>query len=154
MVRLWGSPIPAEPSCTQARTCAHDDYSSVNYCKDQLPDAMVLFTTPDGFMIFSVRLSPGLKVVLNVGAVKLPSVLTVPVATTVPLRESVTVIAAAVVGHVQSWPLWLLQFAVAPGSNELQRGELLSEQASDPARAETDTESTEKVLGELSELNV
>ena len=115
---------------------------------------MVLFTTPDGFIIVSVRVSPGLKVVLNAGAVKLPSVLTVPVATTIPLRESFTVIAAAVMGHVKVWPVTWWQFAVAPESNELQRGELLSEQASDPARVETDTESTEKVLGELSELNV
>ena len=47
-----------------------------------------------------------------------------------------------------------MQFPVAPGSIELQRGEPLSKQFSDPAKAETDTESTEKVLGELSELNV
>jgi hypothetical protein len=139
------------------RTSAHDDYSSINYCKDQLPDAMLLFTTPDGFITFSARVSPGLKVTVNVGAVKLPSLLIVPVATTIPLRERVTVIAAAVAGHVKLCepppPMWL-QFPVAPGSNELQRGEPLSRQASDPARTETDTESTVKVLGELSELNV
>ena len=82
------------------RTCAHDDYPLGNYCKDQLPEATVLFTTPDGFIIFSVRLSPELKMVLNVGAVKLPSLLIVPIATTIPLRERVTVIAAAVAGHV------------------------------------------------------
>jgi hypothetical protein len=137
------------------RTYAHDDCSSSNYCKDQLPDATVLFTTPDGFIIFSARVSPGLKVMLNEGAVKLPSALIVPVATTDPLRERVTVIAAAVVGHVKLllWPCFT-QFAVAPGSIELQRGEPLSLQFSNPARADTDTESRVKVLGELSELNV
>ena len=85
---------------TGSKPCAHDDYSSRNYCRDQLPDATVSVTTPDGFMIFSARVSPGLKVMLNAGAVKLPSALIVPVAATNPLRERVTVIAAAEVGHV------------------------------------------------------
>jgi hypothetical protein len=136
------------------RTYAHDDCSSSNYCKDQLPDATVLFTTPDGFIIFSARVSPGLKVMLNEGAVKLPSALIVPVATTDPLRERVTVIAAAATGQFQLWPVCAVQFPVAPGSIELQRGEPLSLQFSNPARADTDTESRVKVLGELSELNV
>jgi hypothetical protein len=81
-------------------TAPQSTTASINYCNDQLPDATLLFTTPDGFMIFSARVSPGLKVTVNVGAVKLPSGLTVPIATTIPLRESVTVIAAAEVGHV------------------------------------------------------
>ena len=105
-------------------------------------------TVLEGFVNFRVRVSPALKVTekLSGTSVKLPSGLIVPVAMTIPLRESVTVRAAAATGHVKVCPFTFVQLLILPESIELQAGEPpLLEQVSVPDGPVTVAEREEMV---------